>query len=127
MATSEADLAKVGVIWLRLVWLRYLKHIGCCRQVAQEAVKAAQRRKELVGKIVQTKAVPKGKAAAVQAAPAEKKEPGTPARPAPNKRMHETLTPLTAEKKTPSTKTSDPKNLKTDEADGSTRKDLFGD
>ena len=130
MATSEAELAKVGHIMRVVSWIWGGRALFCCfRQVAQDAIAAAQRRKELVTKVVQSKgartAVPQGKAKTQ----APKETTSTPSRPSgASKRLHETLTPLSADKKTPTTKTPDAKNLKVEEeADPVPKKNLFRD
>ena len=86
-------------------------------KVAQEALKAAGRRKELVSKLLQ-QGDPK-------ATPTKKSVPLTPDRPDGIKRLHHKLTPASASTKTPSTATPDAKNPKTEPEDA--KKQLFGD
>ncbi|CAE6943653.1 unnamed protein product, partial [Symbiodinium sp. CCMP2456] len=86
------------------------------QEVAQEAMQAAERRKQLVAQIMQ-KAPPKRDI--------EKGMPKTPNRTDGIKRLHHKLTPASASTKTPSTATPDAKNPKTEVDDA--KKTLFGD
>lgn len=88
-------------------------------QVAQDAMQAAQRRRDLVMSVMNN-----GQSAAKAKAVPKKEAPATPARPAAaTKRLHANLTPLSVSQKTPSTKTPEPKNPK---VSSTPKKELFG-